>query len=224
MSSRVPQKVHLPGRAARRRGRKGGRMKGPASPIWSSDSWNIPFRGVMQKTPTTRRQVSEQVNSFRDAKALPFHDVLDAAMVEQALDAEGVRFNESTYTPFVTLCAFLSQVLDPDHSCRGAVAKLIVWLTSVVASRVPRRPAPIARRGSACPWGSLSDWSARPARRSRAARPKAGSGRGDTSLSSTAPPPRCPTPRRTRPLSRSRRPRASAWVPAGPVGRDHLAG
>ena len=87
---------------------------------------------------TTRRQVSEQVNSFCDAKALPFHDVLDAAMVEQALDAEGVRFNESTYTPFVTLCAFLSQVLDPDHSCRGAVAKLIVWL--ILCGRKPCSP------------------------------------------------------------------------------------
>lgn len=87
---------------------------------------------------TTRRQVSEQVNSFCDSKALPFHDVLDAAMVEQALDAEGVRFNESTYTPFVTLCAFLSQVLDPDHSCRGAVAKLIVWL--ILCGRKPCSP------------------------------------------------------------------------------------
>ena len=28
----------------------------------------------------------------------------------------------------MTLCLFLSQVLDPDHSCRAAVARLIVWL------------------------------------------------------------------------------------------------
>jgi hypothetical protein len=49
-------------------------------------------------------------------------------MVEEALAAEGVTFNERIYTPLVTLCLFLSQVLDPDHSCRATVARLIVWL------------------------------------------------------------------------------------------------
>lgn len=58
----------------------------------------------------------------------PFHDILDADMVKSALDEEGVRFDERLYTPLVTLCVFLSQVLGPDHSCRAAVARLIVWL------------------------------------------------------------------------------------------------
>src|SRR3712207_230728 len=49
-------------------------------------------------------------------------------MVKAALDEEGVRFSERIYTPLVTLGLFLSQVLDPDHSCRAAVARLIVWL------------------------------------------------------------------------------------------------
>ena len=49
-------------------------------------------------------------------------------MVEKALAAEKVRFNDGIYTPLVTLCTFLSQVLDPDHSCRGAVARVVVWL------------------------------------------------------------------------------------------------
>ena len=49
-------------------------------------------------------------------------------MVEDALAAEGVSYNRSIYTPFVTLCTFLSQVLDPDHSCRAAVARVIVWM------------------------------------------------------------------------------------------------
>ncbi len=44
------------------------------------------------------------------------------------MDAEGVTFHERIYTPLVTLCSFLSQVIDPDHSCRAAVARLIVWL------------------------------------------------------------------------------------------------
>ena len=77
---------------------------------------------------STRRWISEQVRSLRESDVLPFHDVLDVATVKAALAAEGVTFSERLYTPLVTLCVFLSQVLDPDHSCRAAVARLIVWL------------------------------------------------------------------------------------------------
>jgi hypothetical protein len=77
---------------------------------------------------STRPQVAEQVRSLDQAKSLPFTEILDARMVEDALAAEGVSYNQSIYTPFVTLCAFLSRVLDPDHSCRAAVARVIVWL------------------------------------------------------------------------------------------------
>jgi Transposase DDE domain len=76
----------------------------------------------------TRRRVAEKIESLDSNKSLPFTEILDAAMVEDALAAEGVAYNRSIYTPFVTLCTFLSQVLDPDHSCRAAVARVIVWL------------------------------------------------------------------------------------------------
>ena len=76
----------------------------------------------------TRRPISEKVNSLDDATSLPFHEVLNGAMVRDALAAEGVMYNQSIFTPFVTLCTFLSQVLDPDHSCRAAVARVIVWM------------------------------------------------------------------------------------------------
>src|SRR5208282_1187611 len=76
----------------------------------------------------TRRWISEKVKSLNESNVLPFHDILDAKMVNAALASAGVTFKERIYTPFVTLCMFLSQVLDPDHSCRAAVARLIVWL------------------------------------------------------------------------------------------------
>ena len=76
----------------------------------------------------TRRWISEKVKSLHESDVLPFHDLLDAEMVNSALAAEGVSFNERIDAPLVTLCLFLSQVLDPDHSCRAAVARLIVWL------------------------------------------------------------------------------------------------
>jgi len=77
---------------------------------------------------STQKQASAKRESLDEAMSLPFHDVLNATMVQAALDAEGVKFNQCIYTPFVTLCTFLSQVLDPDHSCRAAVARVIVWL------------------------------------------------------------------------------------------------
>ena len=76
----------------------------------------------------TRRWISEKVKSLHESDALPFHEILDAEMVDAALAAAGVTFKQRIYTPFVTVCMFLSQVLDPDHSCRAAVARLIVWL------------------------------------------------------------------------------------------------
>ncbi len=86
----------------------------------------------------TRRWISEKVKSLHESDVLPFHDLLDAEMVNSALAAEGVSFNERIDTPLVTLCLFLSQVLDPDHSCRAAVARLIVWLA--VNRRKPCSP------------------------------------------------------------------------------------
>jgi hypothetical protein len=44
----------------------------------------------------------------------------------------------SAYTPLVTLSLFLSQDLAPDHSCRAAVARLIVWLS--IDGRKPCAP------------------------------------------------------------------------------------
>jgi hypothetical protein len=76
----------------------------------------------------TRRWISEEVKTLRTSEVLPFHEVLDVNMVNQAMAAEGVTFNNRIYTPLVTFSMFLSQVIDPDHSCRAAVARLIVWL------------------------------------------------------------------------------------------------
>jgi hypothetical protein len=86
----------------------------------------------------TRRWITEKVKSLNESDELPFQELLDAEMVNAALAAEGVSFNERIYTPLVTLWLFLSQVLDPDHSCRAAVARLIVWLT--INDRKPCSP------------------------------------------------------------------------------------
>ncbi len=87
---------------------------------------------------STRRWISEEVRSLREPNVLPFHDILDADLVRSALAEEGVTYNECVDTPLVTLGLFLSQVLDPDHSGRAAVARPIVWLA--IHRRKPRAP------------------------------------------------------------------------------------
>jgi hypothetical protein len=77
---------------------------------------------------STQKRISEKIKSTLDSDALPFHEVLDADMVRSAVNSEGVEFKDRIYTPFVTICLFLSQVLDRDHSCRAAVMRLIVWM------------------------------------------------------------------------------------------------
>jgi hypothetical protein len=48
-------------------------------------------------------------------------------LIEQALTALQVGLVDCIYTPLVTLCVFLGQVLSADHSCRAAVARLIAY-------------------------------------------------------------------------------------------------
>ena len=57
---------------------------------------------------------------------LPFTDVLSRETVTQGLDTIENAWNDSIYTPLVTLWVFLGQVLSADHSCRNAVARLVV--------------------------------------------------------------------------------------------------
>src|SRR5580658_3835613 len=75
-------------------------------------------------------QVKEQANKLRNAEILPYQDLLDGDLVESALAEEEFEFRVRTYTPLITLWTFLTQVLDPDHSCRKAVSSLIAFLVT----------------------------------------------------------------------------------------------
>jgi hypothetical protein len=89
-----------------------------------------------------REQVGFLRRQYLQDGALPFGDILTHDFVGQALAAvEGV-WKDRIYTPLITLWVFLSQVLSPDHSCRGAVARLI-------AHRVSRGQCPCSADTSA---------------------------------------------------------------------------
>ena len=77
-----------------------------------------------------RSQFEFLKRQFLQDGELPFTDVLSRETVDQALDTIEVAWNERIYTPLVTLWVFLGQVLSADHSCRNAVARLIVHRVS----------------------------------------------------------------------------------------------
>ena len=70
-------------------------------------------------------QVRFLQRQFLQDGELPFTDVLSAKAFSQALTTAEVVWKDRIYTPLVTLWVFLTQVLSANHSCRGAVARLI---------------------------------------------------------------------------------------------------
>ena len=71
---------------------------------------------------STRRWIEEKVKSFRESEVLPFHEILSADMVKSAVAASGIKFKDRIYTPFVTLCLFLSRCLTPITHVAGGRA------------------------------------------------------------------------------------------------------
>jgi hypothetical protein len=91
-----------------------------------------------------RQQVCFLRRQFLQDGELPFTDVLPESTVAQALNALNIGWLDRIYSPLVTLWIFLGQVLNQDHSCRAAVARLI-------AHRVSRGQQPCsAETGAYC--------------------------------------------------------------------------
>ena len=77
-----------------------------------------------------RRQFDFLRRQFVQDGELSFTDALSRETVNQALDTIEDVWNDRIYTPLITLWVFLGQVLRADHSCRNAVARLIVHRVS----------------------------------------------------------------------------------------------
>jgi len=77
----------------------------------------------------TQNWISDQIRLFRNSAApvLPFADILAPGLVAEISQELKLVFRERVYTPFITLCVFLGQVLSEDHSCREAVARLLAF-------------------------------------------------------------------------------------------------
>lgn len=90
------------------------------------------------------RQLNLLRPQFLQVGRLPFTDILSAESLSEALTHIKVHWKDRIFTPLVTLWVFLEQVLNPDHPCRAAVARLI-------AHRVAHGlPACSSRTGAYC--------------------------------------------------------------------------
>src|SRR6516162_4111992 len=61
---------------------------------------------------------------------LSLGQTLSADWIAEVVAQEVGKTADRLFTPLVTLAVFLGQVLSDDHSCRGAVARLLAWRTS----------------------------------------------------------------------------------------------
>jgi hypothetical protein len=75
-------------------------------------------------------QVARARQQLQQAGGLPFAEYLPSRAIHATLRRVGGSFRDRLYTPALTLWAFLSQLLDPDPSCRQAVARLLAWLAA----------------------------------------------------------------------------------------------
>jgi hypothetical protein len=77
---------------------------------------------VAQSTaPTTPDQLLARRDQLKQQQGLPFLDLLSRALVEDMCRQLNHPWRRRTYTPWITLGLFLSQVLSDDHSCDEAV-------------------------------------------------------------------------------------------------------
>jgi len=84
------------------------------------------------------RQVAHACRQLVGQSGLPFAQHVAERQIHDAVRYAGSTFRERIFTPAVTLWTFLSQVLDPDHSCRQAVARLLAF--RVAQGRAPCSP------------------------------------------------------------------------------------
>ncbi len=74
-----------------------------------------------------RVQILKQ--KLESSVGLPFRELLPETTIQETLNTLEFKYRRRLFDPFVTLWAFLSQVLDADKSCHNAVSRVIAWLS-----------------------------------------------------------------------------------------------
>lgn len=77
-------------------------------------------------TVTNRVKILKE--KFTQSLGLPFQNLLPQSEIQKVMDELKIKYRQRLFDPFVTLWAFLSQVLEPDKSCHNAVSRVIGYL------------------------------------------------------------------------------------------------
>jgi hypothetical protein len=85
---------------------------------------------------------------------------LSSETLSEAMQQIKAPWKDRIFTPLVTLGVFLGQVLSADHSCRAAVARLIVHRVAQGLPPCSSETGPIVRRGTVCRCRSSPPWPA----------------------------------------------------------------
>jgi hypothetical protein len=84
---------------------------------------------VVQSTgPATGGQAEAVRNQFARQTGLPFVEALSASEVESTCRTWNHRWRNRIYTPWITLCMFLSQIISSDQSCADALERFQKYL------------------------------------------------------------------------------------------------
>jgi hypothetical protein len=67
---------------------------------------------------------------FLQSICLPWHYILPESRLEEILKEEGITYRRCIYTPLVTVCMMISQVLSSDKSLSNSVKCITTWLTT----------------------------------------------------------------------------------------------
>ena len=106
---------------------------------------------------STRSALRHHLEGLRHNPALLFAGLLDPQWVVQALAEENARWKDGgVYSPCLTLWTFLQQVLDPDHSCRAAIARLAALLVARGEPACSPQTGPYCKARQRLPGGVLS--------------------------------------------------------------------
>lgn len=77
-------------------------------------------------TAATANHAKSIINEIRKSNQLPFQDILPAESISRRL--ANLEYRDRTFTPEMTIFAFLAQVMGEDQSCQQAVTQVIAHL------------------------------------------------------------------------------------------------
>lgn len=79
---------------------------------------------------TVPNRVKILKDKFTQSLGLPFQELLPESEIQKIIEELQIKYRCRLFDPFVTLWAFLSQVLDVDKSCHNAVSRVIAYLVN----------------------------------------------------------------------------------------------